>query len=734
MPHVTSRPAPTTAQPADDRLDSWKEIAAFLHRDVRTVQRWEKQAGLPVHRHAESRLRTAYAYRSELDAWWRTQRTLPDESTTQDGGASPGSTAARPHQGPVVLAMLLVTAAATVGVGAFLAVNARRTYTSPPGPSVDVLLSRFVDEAGDPPLAGLIEEAVGRQLARRQGIALVAPARVAGTLRLMRHDAGAPLTGALAREVAMRDGRIRYVIAGRIHKMDSRYLMDLQAIDPADGRAGVSLESHAIGRGEIVAAVEADTVRFAADLLAAGRIPVSMDTLEPVTSTSLTALRLYTSAVQAGAQRQWGAAELLARRAIGADDQFASAYAWIGWAMRQQGRPRQECLPWLERAVALSDNTSDRETYFISGAYHTVAGDVPAAIAADEALLRVQPGERQAFDLLIDAYSRAGLVGRAVDVSIARATSEPDDFYANVRAAHALAVWKGNRRLAFAYVRRARELASRDAAKERPSWVAWVSAAPAFDAWMAGDTRAAFEALAALERSLDARLGRERDAFATTVGSAYLAFGKVRQAEHAFRHAGSPARQIDLALLALTLGQERQARAWLLQIRQSSAQRPALFARVGLVAEAERGLTMLVPSEHDEAFTDVTRGFIAAHHGDDQAAAAALRRGIDRLRFSGEPEYFLAVEALARILAARGESDRALEWLAQAAGQRARTYGSGHWTGACWIKINADLASAYQRRGRLQEAERIRASLRAVLQDADAQAPLVTALSSAAGR
>jgi hypothetical protein len=60
-------------RPSDDRLDSWKEIAAFLHRDVRTVQRWEKQSGLPVHRPADSRLRTAYAFRSELEAWWRAQ-------------------------------------------------------------------------------------------------------------------------------------------------------------------------------------------------------------------------------------------------------------------------------------------------------------------------------------------------------------------------------------------------------------------------------------------------------------------------------------------------------------------------------------------------------------------------------------------------------------------------------------------------------------------------------------
>jgi hypothetical protein len=55
---------------ADERLDSWKEIAAFLKRDVRTVQRWEKREGLPIHRHLHHKRSAAYAYKAELNAWW----------------------------------------------------------------------------------------------------------------------------------------------------------------------------------------------------------------------------------------------------------------------------------------------------------------------------------------------------------------------------------------------------------------------------------------------------------------------------------------------------------------------------------------------------------------------------------------------------------------------------------------------------------------------------------------
>lgn len=53
------------------RLTSWKEIAAHLGRDVRTVLRWEKDRGLPVHRVPGATGRVVFAYTDELDAWSR---------------------------------------------------------------------------------------------------------------------------------------------------------------------------------------------------------------------------------------------------------------------------------------------------------------------------------------------------------------------------------------------------------------------------------------------------------------------------------------------------------------------------------------------------------------------------------------------------------------------------------------------------------------------------------------
>src|SRR5258707_15123762 len=61
-------PDPPTDEP---RLESWGEIAAYLRREIRTVQRWERDQGLPARRLLIGKLGSVYAYRSELDTWYR---------------------------------------------------------------------------------------------------------------------------------------------------------------------------------------------------------------------------------------------------------------------------------------------------------------------------------------------------------------------------------------------------------------------------------------------------------------------------------------------------------------------------------------------------------------------------------------------------------------------------------------------------------------------------------------
>jgi len=87
---------PPSVRPPEDRLDSWKEIAAYLNRDVTTVQRWEKREGMPVHRHLHDRMGSVYASRAQLDAWARS-RNLRSEQENGNNVASPNLPAPPPR-------------------------------------------------------------------------------------------------------------------------------------------------------------------------------------------------------------------------------------------------------------------------------------------------------------------------------------------------------------------------------------------------------------------------------------------------------------------------------------------------------------------------------------------------------------------------------------------------------------------------------------------------------------
>jgi Tol biopolymer transport system component len=59
-------------------LESWKEIAAYLQRDAKTASRWEKEEGLPLHRHNHKARSSVYAYPSEIDAWRASRKVVAE--------------------------------------------------------------------------------------------------------------------------------------------------------------------------------------------------------------------------------------------------------------------------------------------------------------------------------------------------------------------------------------------------------------------------------------------------------------------------------------------------------------------------------------------------------------------------------------------------------------------------------------------------------------------------------
>ena len=152
---------PPSDRTPEDRLDSWKEIAAYLGRDVTTVQRWEKREGMPVHRHLHDRMGSVNASRAELDAWVR-GRSLRAAQADEKSAAPPAPLAPPnpPAQAPnaatstsqtrwkfiSLWSLWTLIAAALVAIGATLWLQQRDYFWR--NPIADVRIQKVTDTDG----------------------------------------------------------------------------------------------------------------------------------------------------------------------------------------------------------------------------------------------------------------------------------------------------------------------------------------------------------------------------------------------------------------------------------------------------------------------------------------------------------------------------------------------------------------------------------------------------------
>ena len=82
--------------PDTDRLDSWKEIAVYLGREVRTAQRWERREGLPVHRHCHPKGNSVWALKGEIDVWLHSRNRAASEPAPKEECAEPAAQVLNP--------------------------------------------------------------------------------------------------------------------------------------------------------------------------------------------------------------------------------------------------------------------------------------------------------------------------------------------------------------------------------------------------------------------------------------------------------------------------------------------------------------------------------------------------------------------------------------------------------------------------------------------------------------
>ncbi len=202
--------------PAGDRLDSWKEIAAYLRRGTRTVQRWASERGLPVHRLTAGKHGQVFAYKSELDAWWRSRRT----DVEAEAPAHP-----RWRVWQIGLAAGL---AVVIGAGAYLAWVRLQYRRGPPEGKVVLAVLPFENLSGDQEQDyfsdGLTEEMI-TQLARLQPGRLGVLARTS----VMQYKRAAKKVEQIGRELGA-----DYILEGAVRREGNRVRISAQLVRVSD--------------------------------------------------------------------------------------------------------------------------------------------------------------------------------------------------------------------------------------------------------------------------------------------------------------------------------------------------------------------------------------------------------------------------------------------------------------------------------------------------------------------
>jgi len=725
-----------------DRLDSWKKIAAYLGKDVRTALRWSKEEGMPVYRHAGAKRGAIYAYRSEIDEWIHSDRSAPPRAYRKPVFLWTGA----------VFVLVLVTASALLWLYS--------TTYQPDLPVAErpwVLITDFDNRSGETRFDGTLETALRRELANSRHVLVVAPERVRDTLALMKQAPDVTIDADLGREICLRYGGNCALLTGRVEKFDSNYLLSFEVLDPADGRSVASAAEEAAGESEVLPAVHrlGDWLReHLGEELA--QISFDEEQLEQATTPSLRALELYSSGMQVMYLYRLTEAEALFRQAVEEDPEFASASLFVFWALARQGKDlEEEAQSFLKRAMELADSTSEQERYFIEGTYYQFfERDYEKGCGSWKTLAELFP----------DHYWAAGnamiFCGRTLGhrEEFVRYAVQAADLVADQTAAAAVALTflAGDFDRARPYVERLKDLIA-DEPDSMGAWsVAFVELFPAeeyLDKGLLADVVSELQRVELALGSMDADFWRSWVAW--KLSHFYLALGQIQKAEALNQDFWW--RGMVLAWSAFLVGDQAaflehveefrvefherwpdptERLIWLLQMNMQDSMDwfpldvlVPLYdpeSALALASAAGEPAPIFLSSPKFEAKLQLAQGKQLLNQGRPGEGIVLLGDGVAWFRDHGTwptfSYYFLGAELLAVALAEQGDLQAAFLVLEDAAEQRKLV---NSFTAPQHQKIQARRARLARELGRTAEAEAIEAELAKALVFADPDHPIL---------
>lgn len=348
---------------------SWKEIAEYLGRDVRTCQRYERELGLPVHRLDESAKARVFAYRDEIDAW--RDRRLQEDAAARNKALLKAR--------PLVFAALTILA---IALGSFL-IRHFSAGRSEKGKRPALAILPFESPSGGEVLrswADVVPRLLIQNLSRSKHFDVIGDDRINGVLRDLGLDAGPAFSTADLEKIA-RSAAATHTVTGAVMKTGDTFIISLTVRRP--GRGGSYPSRYEYGsESALVKAIDRMAVQIKTDLgLTRSQLAGDYDATEvEVTTASFEAFRLYNEGRRLHLAGDFAESSRIMRKALEIDPEFA--LAWRSLAMSLGPTEPEETAACLEKALEFSRKASEKEQLWIKVDYFESRAEYGKALEA----------------------------------------------------------------------------------------------------------------------------------------------------------------------------------------------------------------------------------------------------------------------------------------------------------------------------------------------------------------
>jgi predicted Ser/Thr protein kinase len=340
------------------------------------------------------RYQTAAEMRADL------QR-LKRDSVSGRTGAAVAESAPKPAARPLPWKAIAATAAviALTAVGWLFFSRKAHALTE----RDTVVLADFTNTTGDTVFDGTLRQGLSVQLEQSPFLSLISGDRIQQTLQMMDQKPDTKLTPEIARELCQRTASAA-VLDGSIAQIGTQYLLTLKAVNCASGESLASAEAQASDKNHVLDALGKTAAEIRNNLGESLSTVQKFDTpLRQATTSSLEALKDFSSGDRILNTVGDAAAIPFYKRAIEVDPNFALAYASLGLAYTDMGEP-SVAAEYTQKAYELRDRTSEPEKYFITAIFHKeVTGNLEAAEQSCEFWKQAYPRSETPHDYLSGA-------------------------------------------------------------------------------------------------------------------------------------------------------------------------------------------------------------------------------------------------------------------------------------------------------------------------------------------